>query len=405
MMLRLFSFFLMVAALISCATPIDKETPPADQVFTVTDTIPMQNPQYLLILNSDFNRSYDWGRVSIWDRINKSFVSSVLIGALGGKLALNTDETVVYAVSRDNGPYLETTAEGTKTKYNEGLLHKFAVTYTADKVPQLSYTGNAPADLTSSSTPVRAEPYAMAYDAASNILIVTHLRNGELTLFRSNGAQTDELIGSFKLESGITGIAFDAASGYYLVTHKTSNALTAFSIQAPAALHPTVKTSRVILDLPNRGTDFRDIKPSSEPGVYYLSYRDSDDDGIERPQLVKFRISAAGDLLASSVIWSSPTNFRVGEVAVTHIPDASFELIFASVPGEGIIQVFDSTSGLLLQTIETEDCTPYHLSSGQTAQTGGEEILLVSCFTQDKILAIGADPRKADAFTVREIIE
>ena len=99
-------FLMLFMFLCSCSTDIDREVPSQNAIFKVTDTHLLKDGRHLVVLNSNMNRQYDYGRVSIYrlreDGEKGEVVSSVLIGSLCGKMTLSSDEfadpTVQYCI-------------------------------------------------------------------------------------------------------------------------------------------------------------------------------------------------------------------------------------------------------------------------------------------------------------------
>ncbi len=380
-------FFLSVFFILlffSCDYSVDKHYPPENVVARVTDTHLLSDGNYLLILNSDYNRAYDFGRLSVV-KLGQSgkpteTVSSLLIEALGGKMVVSSDEKEVFVSTREFG-----------------AVHKILISRDKNNVPHLSYAVND--SLRDSSVDVSAEPYAMTFTANGEGLLVTHLMNGELTLI---DPEKMEVLNTFKLHHGISGIAYDKYSDVYLVTYRDFSELHAVRLSGTITT-PDLDIFRLIPDLPYRGTDFRDIIPSEQfPGSFYVSYRNKDGYGEAWPLVFRLTVENDSVRVSGSVDWMTPVAGSLAEMAKVVDTDNSNEWLFVAATKDRLIYVLDGTSGDVLWRMDLDDCEPYQLHS---SDADGRWKLFVSCFTDDKIMVYDVDPSSDATFSLLEVIK
>ncbi len=383
------ALLLLIAA--GCAESIDREVPPENAVFSVTDMLLTADGNYLLLLSSNFERAYDHGRVSVVDLAQGKVISSVLVDSLGGRLALTGDEKTLYVTTRESQ-----------------ALHRLDIMRDPlQDIPWLVYHDNL--KLAEVTQTVRREPYAMALGESDRLLLVTHILNGEVAVFQRD-SDGDTLAATFKMENGITDIIADEPHRIYLTTHKAADFLGVLRITAD--IPKTDETEGVVsavtgtlaLPLPAPGVDLRDIVPSVEwPSTYYLSYRDRDDSGYEYPSLLKIEIVENAGILTAERRWGTAVEGDLGEAAVVSCgSEPGMELVFVASPSEHTVTAYESFGGGQIARIKIDDCSPYQLHS---RADDAQRRLFIDCFKEDRILVMQADcTKKDDLFTVGEVL-
>lgn len=379
----------LFSVIAGCAESIDRETPPEDAIFSVTDMVLTADGGYLLVLSGNFERAYDHGRISVWDIAAKKVTSSLLVGSLGGRLFLTSDEKTLYVTTRE-----------------AGLLHRIDISHDLNGKPWLAYGGSGLGEV---SVAVRPEPYAMSATTDEGLLLVTHLLNGEVAVFQRAEGSADTLAGIFQMESGITDIVADPLHDVFLTAHKRSDRLGLLRITAdtPATKETpgtvSAVTGYIDLPLPLPGVDVRDIVTSIEQdATYYLSYRNRDDAGYESPMLLKMTIGEEGGVFTARRSWATALQGDIGEAAVVSCQaEPDLELVFVAVPSDRSVSVVESFGGTLVGRIDLEDCTPYQLYS---RPWDPERRLFVGCFREDRVLILNADCTGDGLFAVEEDI-
>lgn len=385
---------ILMILLASCAVDPDKHFPPADAIFTVTDTYLMKDGRHLFILNSNFNRAYDYGRVTVYDIIDKKFIGqSLLIESIGGKMVFNDDETTLYVTSRERNS-----------------LQKILVVKDETGIPWIKYAAN---DLLKDSTvQVQPEPYKMFFDKAQNLLMVTHLRNGEVSLFKSNGIDPDDFLGTFKLGTSITDIIHDEIMGVYIAAQKSSAYLSLYNLTADQDGGLGINSQSLSLNLPSAGKGMRGICLGDEPGTYYVSYRNEDDSGNQYPMILKLRMRSDGSYFVASTEWTAAVSGTTGEItAVPYLDGVTGEMVFVTSTSDKMLYVFDSASGSMFYRYSLENftagdrtigsCSPYQL---HYSGAGDHKRLFVSCFQNDMVVVINVDVNSDAMFNVEEVI-
>ncbi len=381
------ALLLLIAA--GCAESIDREVPPEGAIFSVTDLLLTADGKYLLLLSSNFERAYDHGRVSLLDLSSGEVISTVLVDSLGGRMIFADDEKTVYVTTRETHS-----------------LHRVDALRDLSGAPWLVYHHNG--TISEATQTVRREPYAMALGDNDRLLLVSHLLNGEVSIFQRDDTG-DTLAGTFKMEAGITELIADEPHGLYLTAHKNADFLGVLRITADIPKSEKTEgsvsavVSRLELPLPLPGSDVRDIVPSGErPSTYYLSYRNSDQEGYEAPALLKMEVVETAGMLAAELRWVTAVTGDLGEAAVVPCgAEAGMELIFVASPSEHTVTAYESFGGTQLARVEIKGCSPYQLHS---RADDPERRLFVDCFKEDRILLLRADCQDRDRFlSVEEV--
>ncbi len=376
----LFLFFFGMGVLFSCAEKIDLETPPESAIFSVTDMVLTADGGYLLILSSNFDRRYDFGRISVYDLAEKKVVSSLLVDSIGGQMLLSPDERYAYVTTRE-----------------WGRLHALTLNRSAKGYPSLSYGLSQSLDAVSYG--VHREPYAMALNGDGSLLFVTHLRNGEVDVFQQ-GDRDLMPAGTFEVDNAVTALVFDAAHEVFLSTHEYQDHLGLFRITAdePGSVAAFVDTLAV--PVLNAGDGMRDIVPSGSASRYYLSTRNSDSAGNEYPVVMKIALVESSGGVHGELLWATPLDGDLAEAAVVPCGNGG-EILFVAAPDEGAIFSLEGTDGMPVASTELDGCTPYQLYA---APFDGKRRLFVGCFAENRIMVLDGDCT-SDTFlsTVQEI--
>ena len=380
--LKILSFSILLT-LISCSYTVEEHLPPEDIIERVTDMHLLSGGEHLLILNSDFDRSYDYGRLSIVklgvDNDDERIVSSVLIDALGGKIVVSQDEKTVFVSTRAFGS-----------------LHKITIE-DKDGVPHLSYAvGDSRKE---SSLTLHAEPYAMIFNEDETLLFVTHLMNGELIVV---DVEKFEILHIFKLLHGASDIVYDSATNTNIVTYKDWAEMSAV-VFSGTVVTPGIETFRLIPDMPERGIDTRSLAASTvSESVFYVTYRNVDAKGEEWPLIIRFKIFNDGVRVHAETEWMSPVTGRLGEIVQVSDDQSGSEWLFVAAVNEEVVYVIEGSSGNILWRIEADDCHPYQLHSSHSS---GAWQLFVSCFSDNKILVYDVDSASDSLFEQLEVIQ
>ncbi|MBO4440918.1 hypothetical protein J5834_02275 [bacterium] len=377
---------LAVLMLFSCNTDTKLVYPSEDVINRVTDFYLLSDNETFLILSSDMNRRYDFGRLVMMkiaenEEGGKSikFVDSVLVPAIAGKMAVNESETTVYVTTRDDHGLVRVSIKGEPGEYR--------LAYDDDT------DGNIPKILET-----KKEPYAVIWREEDSILLVTHLLNGELSIV---DGKKWEVIQDTKLKYGVTDILFDDASGYYMTSHRSSGNITLIDLHRGLENEYVVSTKEISLGLPTKGFDIRSLKKSRDENVFYAAFQnipDEDNDYEEdtAPQLVTFSLENK----KTNIINTFPLNGDLGEISVfpyttgSEEEDTLFEgeLIFIANPSENRVRVYDPARNQVLREIsygKDDECEPYQLYSKALGETSG--YLFVSCFSHDLVYVYEVD--------------
>lgn len=377
---------LAVLMLFSCNTDTKLVYPSEDVINRVTDFYLLSDNETFLILSSDMNRRYDFGRLVMMkiaenEEGGKSikFVDSVLVPAIAGKMAVNESETTVYVTTRDDHGLVRVSIKGEPGEYR--------LAYDDDT------DGNIPKILET-----KKEPYAVIWREEDSILLVTHLLNGELSIV---DGKKWEVIQDTKLKYGVTDILFDDASGYYMTSHRSSGNITLIDLHRGLENEYVVSTKEISLGLPTKGFDIRSLKKSRDGNVFYAAFQnipDEDNDYEEdaAPQLVTFSLENK----KTNIINTFPLNGDLGEITVfpyttgSEEEDTLFEseLIFIANPSENRVRVYDPARNQVLKEIsygKDDECEPYQLYSKALGETSG--YLFVSCFSHDLVYVYEID--------------
>lgn len=385
---------LAVLMLFSCNTDTKLVYPSEDVINRVTDFYLLSDNETFLILSSDMNRRYDFGRLVMMkiaenEEGGKSikFVDSVLVPAIAGKMAVNESETTVYVTTRDDHGLVRVSIKGEPGEYR--------LAYDDDT------DGNIPKILET-----KKEPYAVIWREEDSILLVTHLLNGELSIV---DGKKWEVIQDTKLKYGVTDILFDDASGYYMTSHRSSGNITLIDLHRGLENEYVVSTKEISLGLPTKGFDIRSLKKSRDENVFYAAFQnipDEDNDYEEdtAPQLVTFSLENK----KTNIINTFPLNGDLGEISVfpyttgSEEEDTLFEseLIFIANPSENRVRVYDPARNQVLKEIsygKDDECEPYQLYSKALGETSG--YLFVSCFSHDLVYVYEVDLSKESLLT------
>ena len=385
--------FLFLFALSGCADSIDREIPPKGAIFSVTDMRLTADGTHLVVLSSNFKRAYDHGRVSLIDLEAGKVTDSLLVDSLGGRMALADDEKTLYVTTRESHS-----------------LHRISILHDALGGLSFMYAGGdgTGGTLAESTVALAKEPYAMTLGENDRLLLVTHMLNGEVTAFQRTEGSPDTQIGTFKMEKGISDIVADEQFGLFLTAHKSIAQLGVFRVTAettgtqetPGTLSAAV--SYLDLPLPMPGIDIRDIVPSAVlPSVYYLSYRNRDDEGYEYPAVLSITLVESAGRLTAERRWITALEGDLGEAATVPCgTEPGMELVFVASPSEHTVTVHSSFDGTLLARKELDGCDPYQLYS---RADDPQRRLFIGCFTDDRILVMNADCASAERFTVAEV--
>lgn len=373
------SVLLAVAAGTGCAAQIDREVPPEDAIFSVSDMKLLDGGRYLLLLSSNFDRAYDYGRVSAYDLDQKKVVSSLLVGSLGGRMMLVDRESRAYVSTRE-----------------ENRIHRINLMRDPQGLPWLVYDGDGTLDGASRGT--RKEPYAMATAEDDAILLVSHLRGGEVMAFLRGGAEGDIEAGVFDTDPGVTDIISDDLYGVFLTVHKSAGFLGLLRLTARDDLSVSFALSRLPLPLPSAGVDIRDITASLvEPAVYYLTYRNRDTEtDAETPMILKTALVGTDGGYALEHRWSTALSGSVGESAIVPCGTGG-EYLFTASPSGRSISAIEAGSGAIAGKVSLDDCSPYQVSA---RPDDPQKRLFVGCFQQNRVIILKADCASDDFMTI-----
>jgi len=379
--------FVLVSLLFSCNTDTKLVYPSEDVINRVTDFYLLSDNETFLILSSDMNRRYDFGRLVMMKiaenedgKKSIKFVDSVLVPAIAGKMAVDDNETTVYVTTRDDHGLVRVSIKGEPGEYR--------LDYDDDT------DGNVPKVLGT-----KKEPYAVTWREEDSVLLVTHLLNGELSIV---DGEKWEVIQNAKLKYGVTDILFDDVSGYYMTSHRSSGNITLIDIHRGLDNDEfSITTREVSLGLPTKGYDIRSLKKSRNENVFYAAFQnlpDEDDDYEEdtAPQLVTFSLENK----KASVINNFPLNGDLGEISVFPYKTGSedeetlfeSELIFIANPSENRIWIYDPARNQVLKEMSygnDDECEPYQVYSKALNETSG--YLFVSCFSHDLVYVYEID--------------
>lgn len=379
--------FVLVSLLFSCNTDTKLVYPSEDVINRVTDFYLLSDNETFLILSSDMNRRYDFGRLVMMKiaenedgKKSIKFVDSVLVPAIAGKMAVDDNETTVYVTTRDDHGLVRVSIKGEPGEYR--------LDYDDDT------DGNVPKVLGT-----KKEPYAVIWREEDSVLLVTHLLNGELSIV---DGEKWEVIQNAKLKYGVTDILFDDVSGYYMTSHRSSGNITLIDIHRGLDNDEfSITTREVSLGLPTKGYDIRSLKKSRNENVFYAAFQnlpDEDDDYEEdtAPQLVTFSLENKKAI----VINNFPLNGDLGEISVFPYKTGSedeetlfeSELIFIANPSENRIWIYDPTRNQVLKEMSygnDDECEPYQVYSKALNETSG--YLFVSCFSHDLVYVYEID--------------
>ena len=253
-MMRRYFIIIAVALILAnagCEQDVKKAIPPDFIVNRVTDMYSMNDGRHFLFLSSNMNRKYDYGRlvmVEINDDWETTFVDSVLIPSIAGKMSVDSNENTVYVTSRDRSGV---------TRYR---INKKDESYKFDQID--STDGYVPSVLKT-----EKEPNAVIISPDGKRLFVTHIISGGLTIIDLKKWEKTE---TYNLRKGVTSIVFDEFSGYHIASHRESGLLSVIhSIETVSRL--IVDVAEVNLDLPTDGYDIRSIKNASDGCLLYTS--------------------------------------------------------------------------------------------------------------------------------------
>lgn len=383
--------FLLVVSVVACSVILscDNETkltfPPEDVVNRITDSYFFKDGKTFMYLNSNMNRKYDFGSlviVEIDEKSGLSYLDSLIVPSLSGKMVVNSKEDTVYVTTRDLHGVVRVKISGKQGAY------------------RLSYPdetdGNIPKILKT-----KKEPYAVILNEDEDKLFVTHLLGGELTIV---DLEKWELIETYKLKYGVTDIVFDSNSGFYIASHKSSGNISLIDIFESSLSGLTVGVSESELGLPTDGYDMRSLKISADGTSLYASFQNYSDDEDEdsAPQLLKFTLTGKKKTEVE-ILQTVPLKGSLGEIAVFPFTtgeeenEYNGELIFATSPGEKSLYIVDSGRGEMIESIIFKKCEPYQLSTLKTGKTEG--LLSISCFAQDNLHLYKVDVSKKELLT------
>ncbi|HSA33587.1 MAG TPA: hypothetical protein P5077_07670, partial [bacterium] len=337
----------------------------------------------LLLLSSNFDRAYDYGRVSAYDLEQRKVVSSLLVGSLGGRMLLVDQEERLYVSTRE-----------------ENRIHRIALMRDPQGLPWLVYDGDGTLDGASRGT--RKEPYAMATAEDDSILLVSHLRGGEVMAILRGGAEGDIEAGTFDTDPGVTDIILDDLHRVFLTVHRSAGLIGLLRLTARDDLSVSFALSRLPLPLPSVGVDIRDITASLvEPSAYYLTYRNREaDTGTETPMVLKTKLVGTEGGFALEHQWSTALAGELGESAIVPC-GVSEEYLFTASPNGKSVSVIEATSGTVVGKVLLDDCSPYQLFS---RADDPKKRLFVGCFSQSRVVVLKADCAADDFMTVSETI-
>ena len=375
---------------VSCETSTELVVPPEDSVNRVTDFYIFEDGKTFMYLSSNLNRKYDFGNLvlmEIDEEGDPAFLSSKIVPSLTGKMAVNADEDTVYVTTRDYHGIVRLKISGKQGSYRLGYIDD-----TDGFVPDVLDT--------------KKEPYALAFSADGEKLLVTHLLNGEFSVI---DLENWEWMVTEDTSSGITDITFDASSGYYLASHKNSGTITAIEVDETLS-GMNVGVIEIDLDIPTEGIDIRSLKASADGESVYASFRNNteDEDVDSAPQLMKFKLTGTKKT-KGEILETIPLNGSLGELTVFPYTTGSGEnedkgeLILVALSSEGKIAIIDFGKNDVIDEIEIDDCEPYQLSSRAFDSLTG--MLLVSCFVQDKVVIYSIDISNKSFYKVLGVIE
>ncbi len=396
-MLKLLKKLLVLVAValsFACNTDTKLVYPSEDVINRVTDFYLLSDNETFMILSSDMNRRYDFGRL-VMMKISENaegkksikFVDSVLVPAIAGKMAVDDNETTVYVTTRDDHGLVRVSIEGEPGDYR--------LDYNDDT------DGNVPKVLGT-----KKEPYAVVWREEDSVLLVTHLLNGELSIV---DGKKWKVIQDTKLKYGVTDILFDDFSGYYMTSHRSSGNITLIDLHQGLENEFVVSTKEVSLGLPTKGYDIRSLKKSRDENLFYAAFQNLPDDDNDyeedtAPQLVTFSLENK----KANVINTFPLNGDLGEISVfpyttgSEEENSAFEseLIFIANPSENRIWIYDPARNQVIREIsygKDDECEPYQVYSKALTETSG--YLFVSCFSHDLVYVYEVDLSNDDLVT------
>jgi hypothetical protein len=374
--LKAFTAIILFILVSGCDDETKLVYPPEDVVNRVTDFRFFKDGKTFMYLNSNMNRRYDFGALVIMEIDEDGepvFVDSIIVPSLAGKMAVNSEESMVYITSRDRHGLVRVKISGKPGAYRLSYIDD-----TDGDIPEVLET--------------QKEPYAVILSEDEDKLFVTHLLNGEFSIV---DLDKWELIETHKLKYGVTDIAYDTTSGYYLTSHRSSGNITL--IEPSESLSGfNVGITETEIDIPTDGYDMRSLKASSDGVSFYVSFQnyteDSDEDSA--PQLLKFKLagkkSTGTELLETIALKGS-----LGEISVLPYVTGSDEneykgeLIFIASPGQKTLYIVDSGRDEILDQIKFDKCEPYQVTASSTGNTTG--LVLISCFAQDTVYLYNID--------------
>ncbi|HSW60604.1 MAG TPA: hypothetical protein VLJ60_07375 [bacterium] len=380
---RIIAAFLLFIIVSGCSDETKLIHPPEDVVNRVTDFHFFKDGKTFMYLNSNMNRKYDFGSLVVMEIDEDGemiYVDSVIVPSLAGKMAVNTEENMVYITSRDRHGLVRVKISGKSGAYRLSYIDD-----TDGDIPEVLET--------------QKEPYAVILNEDEDNLFVTHLLNGEFSIV---DLEKWELIETHKLKYGVTDIAYDAGSGYYLTSHRSSGNITL--IEPSESLGGfNVGIIETQIDLPTDGYDVRSLKASSDGESFYASFQNYSDDSDEdsAPQLLKFKL-AGKKSTETELIETVALKGSLGEIAVLPYTTGSDEneyngeLIFIASPGQKSLYIVDSGRDEILDQIKFDKCEPYQISVSSTGNTTG--LVLVSCFAQDTVYMYSIDIDNKDLY-------
>ncbi|HPA57190.1 MAG TPA: hypothetical protein PLX56_05455 [bacterium] len=380
---RIIAAAFLFITILGCSNETKLIYPPEDVVNRVTDFYLFKDGTTFMYLNSNMNRKYDFGSIVIMEIDNEgemTYIDSIIVPSLAGKMAVNSEESMIYVTSRDRHGIVRVKISGKAGAYRLSYIDD-----TDGDIPEILKT--------------QKEPYAIILNEDEDKLFVTHLLNGEFSIV---DLEKWELLETHKLKYGVTDIAYDAVSGYYLTSHRSSGNITL--VEPSESLSGfNVGITETEIDLPTDGYDIRSLKASSDGVSFYASFQNYSDDSDKdsAPQLLKFKL-AGKKSTETELIKTIALKGSLGEISVLPYVTGSDEneyngeLIFITSPGQKSLYIVDSERDEILDQIKFDKCEPYQVCASSTGNTTG--LVLVSCFAQDTVYLYSIDIDNKDLY-------
>ncbi len=401
-------FSLILLFFVSCAEDVPEHLPSLNDVFNVTDTYLMEDGVHLLMFNSNYDRRYTAGTVSVYNMKAKTFEDMILVGNIGGKMFVDESKSIILAATRDKNRVY-----GIKYSNTEG---KISFSYIDENKKYIDSFD---------------EPYVFASD--KSYVYLGHMRNGEISVIDTESFEVKNV---FKSYSGITDIKYSEIYGALLVSHKSSPYISIFKISytndSPSLKRVDLKPLSPFTDDDVRGIVFSSLDSS----VFYVAARNGSYDTDFIPSILKMKIDAAfdGSLYAETISFT-PVYDSIGELTVVPSNDGTSELVFISAKYPDRLLVYNPDFEEIIRSVDTEsitimkslyddcseecdvadsdcyicpkliddfECDPYQLMFAKSFRGNR---LFVSCFAEDAVAILNCDFEDASFLRFEEVIK